>query len=244
MLGYPDQASQMSDQLDADSRQLGHPFDIGWAATWGAAYVFDYRREPDRLLARIHEADRIGREHSIPVLYQVLVPMGEGLAMLRKGQLLEAISLLERGIEGWRARGGYLNLPYLKCALAEALSRQGNIEGGLCLLDECLDQIERPGWHERVWLAEILRLKGWVLMRQGRRTEAEAQLRASIECARRQQARSWELRSSKTLAELLIECGQRDAARQLLAPMYDWFTEGFDTLDLKGAKAVLDTLAA
>jgi class 3 adenylate cyclase len=243
MLGYPDQASQMNDQLDADSRQLGHPFDIGWAATWGAAYVFDYRREPDRSLARIHEADRIGREHSIPVLYEVLVPIGEGLAMLRKGQLSEAISLLERGIEGWRARGGYLNLPYLKCALAEALSRQGNIEGGLRLLGECLDQIERPGWRERVWLAETLRLKGWVLMRQGQSTEAEAQLRASIECARRQQARSWELRSSKTLAELLIECGRRDAARQLLAPMYDWFTEGFDTLDLKEAKALLAALA-
>jgi predicted ATPase len=230
--------------LDADSRQLGHPFDIGWAATWGAAYVFDYRREPDRLLARIHEADRMGREHSIPVLYEVLVPMDEGLAMLRKGQLRDAISLLERGIEGWHARGGNLNLPYLKCALAEALSLQGNIEGGLRLLDECLDQIERPGWHERVWLAEILRLKGWVLMRQGRRTEAETQLRASIECACRQQARSWELRSSKTLAELLIECGQRDAARQLLAPIYGWFTEGFDTLDLKEAKALLDELAA
>jgi tetratricopeptide (TPR) repeat protein len=244
MLGYPDQASRMTEQLDADSRQLGHPFDIGWAATWGAAYVFDYRREPDRSLARIHEADRIGREHSIPVLYEVLVPMDEGLAMLREGQLRAAISLLERGIEGWRARGGYLNLPYLKSALAEALSLQGNTEGGLRLLDECLDQIERPGWHERVWLAEILRLKGWVLMRQGRRPEAETQLRASIECARRQQARSWELRSSKTLAELLIECGQRDAARQLLAPIYDWFTEGFDTLDLKEAKALLDELAA
>ena len=69
MLGYPDQAAQMSDQKDADSRRLEHPFDIGWALTWGT-YVFDYRREPDRLLARVHEADRIGREQSIPVLYQ------------------------------------------------------------------------------------------------------------------------------------------------------------------------------
>ena len=241
MLGYPDQAAQMSDQKDADSRRLEHPFDIGWALTWGT-YVFDYRCEPDRLLARVHEADRIGREQSIPVLYKVLVPAGEGLAMLRKGQLPEAISLLERGIEGWRATGGHLNLPYLKSALAEALSRQGDVETGLRLLDECLDQIERPGWHERVWLAETLRLKGWVLMRQGRRTESEAQLRASIECARRQQARSWELRSSKALAELLIECGQRDAARQLLAPIYDWFTEGFDTHDLKAARALLEDI--
>jgi tetratricopeptide (TPR) repeat protein len=241
MLGYPDQASQMSDQKDADSHRLGHPFDIGWALTWGT-YVFDYRREPDRLLARVHEAERIGREHKIPVLNNVLVPAGEGLAMLRKGQLPEAISLLSRGIEGWRMTGGNLNIPYLKGALAEALSCQGDVETGLRLLDECLEQIERSGWHERVWLAEILRLKGWVLMRQGRCTDAETQLRASIQYARRQQARSWELRSSKTLAELLIERGQRDAARQLLAPSYNWFTEGFDTLDLKEAKALLGGL--
>jgi tetratricopeptide (TPR) repeat protein len=241
MLGYPDQASQMVDQLDADSRRLGHPFDIGWASTWGA-FVLDYRCEPDRLLARAHEAERIGREQSIPVFNEVLVPTCEGLAMLRKGELLEAISLLERGIEGWRATGGCLHIPFLKGALAEALSRQGDVETGLRLLDECVDQIERPGWLERVWLAEILRLKGWVLMEQGRRTEAETQLRASIECARRQQARSWELRSSTTLAQLFVECGQRDAARQLLAPVYGWFTEGFGTPDLKEARALLDTL--
>jgi predicted ATPase len=159
-------------------------------------------------------------------------------------QLLEAISLLERGIEGWRATGGYLNLSYLKGALAEALSRQGDVETGLRLLDECLDQIERPGWHERVWLSEILRLKGWALMRQGRCAEAETQLRASIECARRQQARSWELRSSTTLAQLFIASGRRDSARQLLAPVYDRFIEGFDTLDLKEARALLDTLGS
>ena len=242
MLGYPDQASKMSDQNDAESRQLAHPFDVGWALTWGS-YVFDYRREPDLLLARVHEADCIGREQSIPVLNKVIVPAIEGLAMLRKGQLPEAISLLERGIDAWQASGGNLNLPYLKGALAEARSRQGEFETGLRLLDECLDQIERPGWHEQVWLAEVLRLKGWVLMRQGRRTEAKEQLSESIECARRQQARSWELRSSTTLAELLVECGQRDAAHRLLAPVYGWFTEGFDTHDPKEAKALLDELA-
>ena len=241
MLGYPDKAAQMSDQKDADSRRLGHPFDIGWALTWGT-YVFDYRCEPDRLLARVGEAGRVGREQSIPLFDKVLVPSGEGLAMLRKGQLPEAISLLERGIEGWRATGGHLNLPYLKSALAEALLRQGDVETGLRLLDECLDQIERPAWHERVWLAETLRLKGWALMRQGRREEAEKQLRASIEWARKQQARSWELRSSTTLAELLVECGRRDAARQLLKPIYDWFIEGFDTHDLKAARVLLQEM--
>ena len=89
---------------------------------------------------------------------------------------------------------------------------------------------------------QILRLKGWVLMRQGRRTEAETQLRASIECARRQQARSWELRSSTTLARWFVECGQRDEARQLLVPIYNWFGEGFETHDLKAARALLDEI--
>ncbi len=241
MLGYPDQAAQLSDQKDSDSRRLGHPFDVSWALTWGA-YVFDYRCEPDRLLARVDEADRRGREQSIPLVYKVLVPIGRGLAMLRKGELSEAIAFLTLGIDGWRASGGNLNLPYLKSAMAEAMARQGDLAGGLRLLDECLEQIERPGWHERVWLAEILRLKGWTLMRQGRRSEAEEQLRSSIAWARLQEARSWELRSSTTLAQLLAESGQRAAARDVLAPSYDSFTEGFDTHDLTAARSLLEEL--
>ena len=93
-------------------------------------------------------------------------------------------------------------------------------------------------------MAEILRLKGWMLMRQGRGPEAEVQLHVSISCARQQQAKSWELRSSTTLAELLAERGQRHAACELLAPVYGWFTEGFDTLDLKEAKTLLDELSS
>jgi class 3 adenylate cyclase/tetratricopeptide (TPR) repeat protein len=239
MLGYPDQARQMSDQKDADSRRLGQPFDIGWALTWGT-YVFDFRCEPDELMTRVEEADRIGREQNIRVLHDVLVPASRGLGMLRKGELAEAVLLLERAINGWTGTGGKLNIPYWKFALAEALARKGEVETGLGMLDECLNQMETPGWHERVWLAETLRLKGWMLMRQNRRAEAEAQLRASIEWARRQQARSWELRSSTTLAELLIECGQRDAARDLLKPIYEWFKEGLDTYDLKAARAMLE----
>jgi predicted ATPase len=79
-------------------------------------------------------------------------------------------------------------------------------------------------------------------MRQGRGEEAEAPLRASIDWARQQQAKSWELRSSTTLAQLLLERGRRDAAREVLAPIYDWFTEGFDTHDLRAARTLLESL--
>jgi predicted ATPase len=82
-----------------------------------------------------------------------------------------------------------------------------------------------------------------MLMRQGRGEEAERQLRASINVAREQEAKSWELRSSTTLADLLAKRGHRDAAREVLAPIYNWFTEGFDTRDLREAKALLDELS-
>jgi class 3 adenylate cyclase/tetratricopeptide (TPR) repeat protein len=241
MRGEVDRAAHVSDQKDADARGLGHPFDIGWALTWGA-YVFDYRREPDRLLAHADEADRLARDHGIPLLSNALVPVGRGLARLRMGQPADAAALLKQGIAAWTAGGGHLNVPYMKSALAEAQAQQGDLDEGLRLVDEALAQIERPGWHERVWLAEVLRLKGWILMRRGRLAEAEDALQASIAQAREQQAKSWELRSATTLAQLHVASGQPDAARSLLGPIYRSFTEGFATYDLRAAQALLDEL--
>ena len=241
MLGYADQAVRQSEERDAHARQLGHTFNLGFALSLGA-YVFDYRCEPERLLERVAEADRLEREHSVPFVNQVMVRQVEGLARLRSGQLTEAISLLRGALDHWNKLGGHSRAPFLKSALAEALARHGELDAALSLLDECLEQIERPGWQERSHLAEVLRLKGWMLMQQGKSEEAEAALRASINWARQQKARSWELRSSTTLAELLAGRGQRDAARAVLVPIFDWFTEGFDTHDLKAARRVLEAL--
>jgi class 3 adenylate cyclase/tetratricopeptide (TPR) repeat protein len=240
MLGYPDQAVRVSDEKDLHARRLGHGFNLGFALSFGAA-AFDHRCEPDRLLRHLAEADRLAREQGIPFLYQMLVPSNEGIARLRAGQLSESISILRQHIASSPAQGS-TRIPYMKACLAEALALQGDVPTALRLIDECLEQIERPGWQERVHLAEILRLKGWMLMRQSRADEAEVRLRASIDWARQQQAKSWELRSSTTLAELLAERGQRDAARELLAPIYGWFTEGLDTKDLIVARKLLETL--
>ena len=241
MLGYPDQAVRMSDERNAHARQLGHAFNLGFALTLGA-YVFDYRREPARLLEHVREADRLERERSVPFVNQVMVPQVEGLARLRNGQLPEAVFALRRGLENWNSRGGHTRVPYLKSALAEALALQGNLDAALLMINECLEQIERPGWREGSHLAEVLRLKAWILMRLGQDEEAETVLHASIDWARQQQARSWELRSSTTLAQLFIEHGRLDAARDLLAPIYNWFTEGFDTHDLRAARTLLQSL--
>jgi len=241
MLGYPDQAVALSDEKDVHARRLGDAFNIGFALTLGA-YAFDYRREAGRLFERIREVNRLERERSVPFMNQVMVPQLEGLAHLRSGQLSEAVSSLRRGLENWKLRGGHSRVPYLKAALAEALALQGNWEMGLEMIDECLDQIERTGWQERSHLAEVLRLRGWMLMQTRRGEEAETPLRAAIEWARQQQAKSWELRASTTLAELLVARGQRDAAREALAPIYHWFTEGLETHDLQAARQLLASL--
>lgn len=156
----------------------------------------------------------------------------------------EAIALLRQGIERWIKTGGNVRIPLVKSALAIAVELEGNTSTALKLVDECIEQIERPSGQERLWLAEVLRCKGWILMRAGRDQEAEAILRASIDCARQQQARSWELRSSTTLATLLLSRGKRDEARSLLAPICAWFTEGAETPDLVEARGLLQNLTA
>ncbi len=104
-------------------------------------------------------------------------------------------------------------------------------------------QIERPGWEERFYYAEILRLKGWMLSLKGDLEGAERNFLASLDWARRQQAKMWELRTSTSLARLWQSQGKRQDAYGLLAPVYGWFTEGFDTKDLLDAKALLEELA-
>ena len=150
--------------------------------------------------------------------------------------------LLERVSEADRL-GGRTRIPYVKSALAEALALQGDVELALTTIDECLEQMRRPGWQERSHLAEVLRLTGWILMRLGRGDGVEAPRRTAIDWARQRQARSWELRASSTLAQLLVDRRQRDAARALLAPICAWFSEGFDTHNLRRARTLLGSLS-
>jgi predicted ATPase len=243
MLGYPDQAKRACEQSTAYARTVGHAFNLVWALTF-SAYVFAYRREPSRLLAQVGEANQLARDQGIAFITEVSVPQATGIAQLQSGRPQEAIPLLRQGIERWTKVDGHVRIPYVKSALAQAVALQGDLDEALQLIDECLEQIERPAWQEREWLPEVLRLKGWILMRQGRDEEAEAQLRASVDCARLQEAKSWELRSATTLAALLARRGKRDEARDLLSPIHAWFTEGFDTKDLIEAGALLEELSA
>jgi class 3 adenylate cyclase len=241
MMGYPDDAVRVAESSVAHAQRVGHAFNHVWTLTF-SAYTYAYRREPDRFLAQIGEADRIARDQGIAFISRVSVPQAEGVASVLSGRPREAIASLRIGIERWTTTGGNVRVPYIKSALAEALALEGELFPALELIDECVEQIERPESQEREWLPEVLRLKAAIVLRIGREGEAAELLRASIDCAREQRAKSWELRSATNLAALLLRRGEPDAARALLAPIYGWFTEGFETPDLRDAKTLLDGL--
>ena len=142
----------------------------------------------------------------------------------------------------WEANGGKLRSPYTKAFLAEGIALTGDIDNALHLIDEADRPVECPGWEERFYYAEILRLKGWILSLKGDLEGAEENFLASLHWARRQQAKMWELRTSISLARLWRSQGKPQEAYELLTPIYDWFTEGFDTKDLQEAKSLLSEL--
>src|SRR6202020_3657447 len=142
--------------------------------------------------------------------------------------------------EGGCGKGGS---PSWNAFLAEAMALAGDLGNALQLIDEQIVQGERRQWEERFFYAEVLRLKGWMLSLKGDLEGAERNFLASLDWARRQQAKSWELRTSTSLARLWQSQGKRQDAHELLAAVYDWFTEGFDTKDLLEAKSLLAELA-
>jgi predicted ATPase len=152
------------------------------------------------------------------------------------------IAELRQGIAAWRATGANLMVSHYLALLAEAYGHVGHTEEGLGVLAEALEEVHRTG--QRSYEAEIHRLQGELLLQQATPDygQAEACFQQALDIARRQQAKSWELRAAMSLSRLWQQQGKPAAARELLAPMYGWFTEGFDTADLQEARALLDEL--
>lgn len=239
MLGYPDQAAALCDEKDEWARRRNHPFDICFALTVGAL-AYDYRREPDRLLERVEEAERVGRTHRVPLMSEIMAQIVKGIAWLRAERIAESVPQLEASLTRLLATGHRAWVPYVRAVLGEALARAGDLDAGRARIEESLDQIAVQ--DERVHLAEVLRLQGWMLWQQGEPDEAESRLRAAVDVARRQRTRSWELRSATTLAGLLETRGDAAAGLELLEPIYGSFDEGFDTADLADAAALIERL--
>ena len=178
------------------------------------------------------------------MLWAGYAPAMYGLALIREGKVAEGIARLRASIAFGEASGGKVWSPTLNSRLAEGMALTGDLDNALRVLEEAIAQIERPGWEGRLSYAELLRLKGWILSLKGDFEGAERNYLVSLDWARRQQAKMWELRTSTSLARLWQGQCKSQAAYGLLAPVYAWFPEGFDTKDLLDAKSLLDELTS
>ncbi|MBV8358539.1 MAG: AAA family ATPase, partial [Deltaproteobacteria bacterium] len=240
-LGYPDQALKSAQDGIRLAQTLSHPYSLAMTLD-GSAMISQFCRNARETLERADTAIAMARERGFPVMAAVST-LYRGWALAEQGNEAEGLSEMNRGLAAYRASGASLGLPYQLAHLAEVYSRTGQVQEGLNSLTEALALTEKTG--DRRWLAELHPLKGVLTLQStpGAQNEAEQSLHQAIAIARGQQAKSLELRATTSLARLLAQQGRRNEARSMLMEIYNWFTEGFDTADLKEAKALLDEVA-
>ncbi len=241
LLGYPDRAMQRSHEALAWAQELSHPFSLA-AALYFTARLHQYRREGPLTRERAEAAVTLSTEQGIPE-WLAVASILRGWALADHGGQGEAgIAQMHQGLAAGQATGGELGRSLFLALLGEAYGNEGQTAEGLRVLAEALAVADKNGEH--VYEAELRRVEGELRLKQGAaETAGEECFRQALEFARRQQAKSLELRAATSLSRLWHDQGKRSEARTLLAPIYDWFTEGFDTADLKEAKALLEELA-
>jgi predicted ATPase len=241
LLGYPNQALARPHAALALAHELSHPHSLA-SARYGAAFVSQLRRDVPAVHEHAEAAVALSTEQGFP-LWAAGGTSLRGWALAMQGQGEAGMAQVRQGIAAWRATGAVLHVPYLCTVLADVSAHLGHPEDGLQALAEAHTLVEQH--EERYWEAEISRLRGVLLLRQPGtlQAEAEAWLQRALDVARRQEAKSLELRAAMSLSRLWQQQGKRQEAHDLLTEVYAWFTEGFDTADLQDAKALLDTLA-
>jgi DNA-binding winged helix-turn-helix (wHTH) protein/predicted ATPase len=258
-LGYPDQALERSHAAIALARESSHPFNLAMALDF-AAWLQQFRREWQAVQAQAEAAMTLSTEHGF--LYWLAVgTILKGWAQAEQGDGEAGLMQLHQGLAAYRTTRAELGWPHWLALLIDGYEKSGQTQEGLAAVAEALARVEKTG--ERWYEAELQRLQGQLTLQKFQvpgfkfrvpstqhlapstqaEAEAEACFHKAIEIARRQQAKSLELRATMSLARLWQRQGKKKQARQLLAEIYGWFTEGFETKDLQEAKALLAELA-
>jgi predicted ATPase/class 3 adenylate cyclase len=240
VLGYPDQAMARLQEALALAHALAHPYYLVQARVV-AAHVYAFGRDVPAVHEHTGAAIALATEQGFP-LWLAWGTILRGWALAMQGQGKEGRTQIHQGMAAWRAVGAAMFVPYYYTLLADVADHLGHPEEGLQALAEAHTLVEQH--EERFWTAEIYRLQGILRLRQPgtQQEEAETWLQRALDIARHQEAKSLELRAAMSLARLWQQQGKRAEAYDLLAPIYGWFTEGFDTADLQEARALLDTL--
>jgi predicted ATPase len=241
LLGYPEQALERANEALTLAQHLEHPYTLARGLYW-TALLHQWRREWQVVSERAATAITVATAQQI-ALGLAVGPIMRGWALAMQGQGAEGLTQLCQGLDAYRATGAEFQRPHFLSLLAEVHESLGQPEAGLTALREALTLVEKTG--ERYYEAELHRLTGELLLQQATPevSHAETCFQQALDIARGQQAKSLELRAAMSLARLWQQQGKRDEARTLLAPIYGWFTEGFDTADLQEARALLEELA-
>ena len=242
-LGYPDHALQRSQEAITLAREISHPYSLVFALHFGTA-VHRFRREGAIAQTQAEGVVALASEQGFPY-FQAAGTYLRGWALAEQGQVEEGIVHMLEGQRIWQ-ESGIRQLGQLSLLLAEAYGTVGRVQEGLAVLAEAQAEMDKS--NEKWWQAELLRTRGELLLASQdvagqNNLEAVACFQRAIQTAHRQQAKSLELRASIRLAAVWHERGKQDDAYQLLSNIYGWFTEGFDTPDLRAAKELLETLA-
>jgi predicted ATPase len=239
LLGHPERAIRLEREVSGLARRLRHAPSLA-QALWLAGECQVLRRDAAAVIATATELLALCEEHRLP-WYRAHGLMCVGWALASRGEVTEGIQRLAEGLDAWTRLGARAWLPWGICLLAEAYLLGRQYAEGLEQVAQALAVAAETGesWSP----ARLHHLRAELLQAQGQNADvAEASLRTAIEIARAQGARGWELRAATGLARLWRDQGNRREAYDLLAPIYGWFTEGFDTPDLTDAKALLDEL--
>jgi predicted ATPase len=236
--GFPEKAMQLGAEAVTLARSLSHPYSLA-NAIWHYTIVLQLVRQRQSCRDLATELLELSKVHNFPMM------RGAGMFFLGwaaadGGELKQGIALMEQGLALFSAVRRLLR-SYMLSVLASAKADLGKPGEALELLGDALASTEVSG--ERWWLAELHRLRDRLLVARGQHDEGEACFRCAIDVSRTQSAKTLELRAATSLARLWSDRGRNAEARELLAPIYGWFTEGFDTLDLKEAKTLLHELA-
>jgi class 3 adenylate cyclase/predicted ATPase len=236
--GYPDQGAKRIQEMMVLARELALSFPLAHA--WGMKTTFHWlRREPQKVQQCADEHLRCSTQGGFQLLKAAAI-IELGWVQAIQGKVESGITRMCEGLDAWRSRSMYFWSSFYLSKQAEVYGMLRKAPKGLDVIEEALDIIEKT--EERWCEAEAHRIKGELLESSSRPSDAEASFRQAIAVARRQEAKSWELRATLSLSRLLKKEGRSAEARQLLSEIYIWFTEGFDTPDLQDARALLDVL--
>src|SRR5262249_40167977 len=238
-LGYPEEGIADTNNALTDANEIGHAGTLMFAlvyAGWSNIQCGNYMVVKERSAQAIVLED----EKSAP-FFKAHGTLNHGCVLALTGRADDAVHIITSGIAAWRSTGATMFLPMWLTHLAAAYADLGQLDDGLRCVGEAMSAVETTG--ERWCEAEVYRVTGEIAL-MADALKAETHFDRALAVARQQQAKSWELRAAMSLARLWRDQGKPQQARELLAPVYNWFTEGFDTLDLKEAKALLEELAS